>query len=225
MKKIRDMPANERPRERLVKQGVSSLSDAELLAVILRTGTYKENAVELSREILKKFNIKNLSHASITKLKKVFGVGEAKACQILASFELGRRLASFRPEKYKKINNPKEAAALIFPKLIGLKKEHLIGIYLDSRKKIIKEETIFIGSLDASIINPREIFEIALNEGAAAIILAHNHPSGDMKPSIEDIKITKELAKAGGLLGIELLDHIIISGKKYFSMRENNIFD
>ena len=220
MEKIKDLLKSERPREKLAKHGVSALSDAELLAVILRTGTYKENAIELSRELLKKFNIKILSRIDITRLKKIFGIGEAKACQITACFELGRRLALFRKEKTQKISRPKDIAALIYPKLAGLKKEHLIGIYLDSRKRIVKEETIFIGSLNASIVHPREIFEIALNEGAVAVILMHNHPSGDIRPSDEDIKITRELAKAGEMLGIDVLDHIIIAEKKYFSMRE-----
>jgi len=225
MERIKDLPENERPRERLAKQGVSALSDAELIAIILRTGTSKENVVGLALKLLGKFNLEKLSRVDITKLKKIFGIGEAKACQIAACFELGRRLSISKVGKMPKINHPKDVVALISPKLAGQKREHLIGIFLNSRKRIIKEETIFIGTLNASMIHPREIFKIALDEDAVAIILVHNHPSGDLNPSNEDIKITRELVKAGKLLGITLLDHIIIERKKYFSMREKGIID
>jgi len=225
MGKIKDLPISERPRERLLKQGVSALSDAELIAIILRTGTAKENAVELALELLKKFSLKELSRINIAKLEKIFGIGEAKACQIAACFELGRRLALSRNEKMQKISHPKDVVSIISPKLENQKREHLIGIYLNSRRKILKEETIFIGTLDASLIHPREIFKIALDESAAAIILAHNHPSGSLKPSLEDIKITKELMKIGKLFGIKLLDHIIICGKKYFSMMKKGLLN
>jgi len=224
-RKIKDFPESERPRERLLKQGVSSLSDSELLAVILRTGTYRENVIELARELLRKFNLKTLSRANISKLQKMFGIGEAKACQIAACFELGRRLFSFKEEKKQRIDKPKDVFRLLSSKLNGLKQEQLIGIYLNSRRKIIKEEVIFSGSLNENIINSREIFSIAINEGAAALILVHNHPSGDPKPSSEDIKITKEIKEAGKLLDIQLLDHIIIGEKNYFSMKEKGFFD
>ena len=225
MERIKDLPENERPRERLAKQGASALSDAELIAIILRTGTAKENVIGLALKLLERFNLEKLSRINITKLKRIFGIGEAKACQIAACFELGRRLSISKAGKTPKINHPKDVVALISPKLAGQKREHLIGIFLNSRKKVLKEEVIFIGTLDASLIHPREIFKIALEEGAAAIILAHNHPSGELKPSDEDIKITKDLIKAGKLLGIDFLDHLIICGKKYFSMREKGILN
>jgi DNA repair protein RadC len=225
MGKIKDLPLNERPRERLVKKGVSALSDAELIAIILRTGTQKGNVLELSLQLLKKFDLKSLSRINITRLKQIFGIGEAKACQIAACFELGRRLAVSKNENMQKISNPRDILALISPKLENQEKEHLIGIYLNSRRKILREEIIFIGTLDASLIHPREIFKVALEESAAAVILVHNHPSGNLKPSLEDIEITKELVAAGNSLGIRLLDHIIICGKKYFSMREKGIID
>lgn len=222
-RKIKDFPESERPRERLMRQGVSSLSDAELIAVILRTGTAKENAVEMSRELLKRFNLKALSRVNISNLKRTCGIGEAKACQIAACFELGRRLSSFSEGNKPVIRGPKDVAKRMIPRMMGIKKEQLVGIYLDSRKRIIKEETIFSGSLNETIVNPREIFALAINEGAAAIILVHNHPSGDLKPSAEDIRMTKGIIEAGKLMDVQLLDHIIIGEKGHFSMKERGI--
>ncbi len=221
--KIKDFPLDERPRERLAKKGPKSLSNAELLAIILRTGNKKENAIDLSKRLIKKYNLKKLSRIRFTSLKKTFGIGKVKASQIIACFELGRRMFSFRNKKSKTINTAKDIANFLMPELSNLKKEHFIGIFLDSRKKIIKKETIFIGSLDTSIIHPREIFKIALAESAAAAILVHNHPSGNPEPSQEDIAITKQITKAGDLLGITILDHIIITDNKYLSLSEQDL--
>ena len=151
------------------------------------------------------------------------GIGNVKACQITACFELGRRLASFKDNKKPQISNAKDVAKLFIPEMGTLEKEHFKGVYLDSKRRIIKQETIFIGSLNESVVHPREIFKIAIEESSAAIILLHNHPSGDPNPSSFDIKMTKELIKAGELLGIEILDHIIIGGEKYVSLRENGL--
>jgi len=222
--KIKDLSSDERPRERLIEHGPKTLSNAELLAIILRQGSKKENVVELSTRLLRKYNLKSLSRLKITTLKKILGIGEAKACQIVACFELSRRLARFNKEKRIQINSAKDIAKLFIPEMSTLKQEHFVGIYLDSRKRIIKEETIFIGSLNTSVIHPREIFQVALSEGAAAIIVLHNHPSGDPEPSDEDIEITKQLHAAGKILGIELLDHVIIGDKKYYSLREKGYF-
>lgn len=222
--RIKDLPLEERPRERLVKHGPKTLSNSELLAIILRSGSKKENILELSKKILKENNIKSLSRKRITSLKNNSGIGEAKACQIIACFELGRRLAAFKEQSNPIIHNAKDIVKVFMVEMSSLKKEHFKGIFLDSRKRIIKDETIFIGSLNASIIHPREIFQVALEEGAAAVILLHNHPSGNPKPSDEDIEITKQLNKAGDILGIEVLDHIIIGNKRYFSFREKGYF-
>lgn len=221
---IKDFPLEERPRERLIKTGPKSLSNAELLAIILRTGNKKENVLELSKRLIKEHNLKTLSRIRVNSLKKTFGIGQAKACQLIACFELGRRMSCLKHGKNYTINSAKNIATILMPELSNLKKEHFIGIFLDSRKRIIKKETIFIGSLDSSIIHPREIFKIALAESAAAVILAHNHPSGDPKPSQEDIEITKQITKAGEILGIQVLDHIVIGDNKFVSLKEKGLF-
>lgn len=217
---IKDMQEQERPREKLIKHGPKTPTDSELLAIILSTGSKKENVLSLSRNLLKKYNLKSLSKHNITKLKKQLGIGDVKACQIVACFELGRRLSSFNELKKPQIISSKDVAKLFLPEMQILEQEHFKCIYLDTKQRIIKNQTIFIGSLNESVIHPREIFKIAIEESAAAIILLHNHPSGDPSPSSSDIKITKELIQAGDLLGIKVLDHIIIGGKKYISLRE-----
>lgn len=214
---------DDRPREKLIKNGANTLSDSELLAIILGTGSKKESVINVSNKLFSKYNVKSLSRLSIGTLKKELGIGDAKACQVVACFELGRRLARFKADKKPLIKDARSVAKIFIPEMSSLKKEHFKGIYLDSRKRIIREETIFIGSLNESVIHPREIFEIALNENAAALILLHNHPSGDPKPSSEDIEITKELVKAGDILGIPVLDHIIIGNQKYTSLREKGL--
>ncbi len=220
---IKTLPTEERPREKLIKYGSKTLTNSELLAIILRTGNKKESVLELSNKFFKKYNIKSLSRLKTSTLEKQLGIGDAKACQIMACFELGKRLSSFKEDKQPQIKNAKDVAKLFIPEMSNLEKEHFKGIYLDSRKRIIKQENIFIGSLNESVVHPREIFKIALDENAAAIILLHNHPSGDSSPSSFDIKITKELIKAGELLGIQILDHIIIGGGKYFSFKEKEL--
>lgn len=220
--KIKDILETERPRERLQSYGVQALSNSELLSIILGQGSKKENVIELSNRLLKENNLDSLSVLNISELKKVFGIGEAKACQIVSCFELGRRTASFNPEKKVSINSANDVVELFSPKLNFLKKEHFICIYLNSRKKVIKKETIFIGTLDASLVHPREIFEIAIKEGASGIILLHNHPSGDSNPSREDLEVTEQLISSGEILGISVIDHVIIGNKNYHSFRESN---
>lgn len=215
--RIRSLPLDERPREKLIKNGSRALSNSELLAIILRTGNKKESAVKVAHKLFNKYDLKSLSRISVNGLKKEFGVGDAKACQIIACFELGRRLAGFKREKSIVIRGAKDLAELVIPEMGSLNKEHFKGFFLDSRNKIIKEEIIFVGSLNESVVNPREIFQIALNENAASLILVHNHPSGDVKPSKEDIEVTNQIVHAGEILGIPVLDHIIIAENKYFS--------
>ncbi|MCH8945751.1 MAG: DNA repair protein RadC [Nanoarchaeota archaeon] len=221
--KIKSLPIEERPREKLIKNKPETLSNSELLAIILGTGNKNENAINVANKLFSKYNVKFLSRLSIGTLKKELGIGNAKACQIVACFELGRRLSKFKEDKKRPIKNAKDIAKIFIPEMGSLKKEHFKGIYLDSKKRILKEETIFIGSLNESVIHPREIFQIALNENAAALILIHNHPSGNPKPSIQDIEITKELVKSGDILGIPVLDHIIIGSNKYVSLREKGL--
>lgn len=220
--RIKDLPKEEQPQERLIRQGVDALSDAELLAVIIRIGNERENALELSRRILKKFNIKNLSGVSFNQIKKFGNLTNAKASQILACFELARRLAAFKEREKPVIKEVKDVVDFLVPKMRHLNKEVFKGIYLDSRNRFIKEEVLFVGTLNESLIHPREIFKTALVEGATAVILAHNHPSGDPEPSKEDIRVTKKMIRIGELMDILVLDHIIIGDNRYVSMKEKN---
>lgn len=217
---IKNLPDDKKPREKLLKHGPAFLTDTELLAIILRTGSKKENVLKLSENFLKKYNIKSLAKLNVAVLKKQFGIGDAKACQMLACFELGKRLFTFSENKKTQIQKSEDLVRIVLPEMCFLEKEHLKAIYLDSRKRIIKSETIFIGSLNESVVHPREIFKRALEENAAAIILVHNHPSGDPSPSEFDFKITKEILNSGEILGVPVLDHIIIGDKEYFSFRE-----
>lgn len=221
--KMRDLPEFERPVERMERKGAESLSDAELLAIILRTGSSGQNVLDLCRQMLQKFDIKRLSRTSLNQLKKFNGIGKVKASQIAACFELARRLECFESRNLKKIKSSKDAVSLLKSELSTLNKEHFRCLYLDSRNNLIRNETVSIGSLNASLIHPREIFKIALMESASAIILVHNHPSGDPTPSEEDAKITKEIMDAGRLMGIEVLDHVIIGNRKYFSFADENL--
>jgi DNA repair protein RadC len=218
--RIHDLPKDERPRERLIKNGASTLSDSELLAIILRTGSKQENVINLSQRILKEYNIKQLSQINLTQLMKVHGIKESKAAQIAACFEIARRLESFNDEDKQKINSPEDVYRRIYPKMREQKKELFIELCLDTKNRVIKEETISVGSLNANIVHPREVFKLALAESAAHIIVAHNHPSGDPTPSREDIEITKKLVDTGTIMGITLLDHVIIGDGRHFSMKE-----
>ncbi len=218
--RIHDLPEEERPRERLVRNGPESLSNAELLAIILRTGSRAENVVSMSSRILSEYSIKQLSLANIKRLMQIHGIGEAKASQISAVFELARRLETFVEEPKRKVRSPKDVYTLMYPKMREQKKERFITLYLDTKNQILKEETVSIGSLNASIVHPREVFKSALLESSASVIMIHNHPSGDPSPSREDILVTEKLVEGGKLLGIDVLDHIIIGDGKYVSLKD-----
>jgi len=218
--RIRDIPEEERPRERLIRNGPESLSNAELLGVILRTGSNKENVVSLSSRILSKYNIKQLSLANVSRLMQENGVGKAKAAQIAAVFELSRRLEMFVEEPKRKICSPKDVYTLMYPKMREQKKEKFITLCLDTKNQILKEEVVSIGSLNASIVHPREVFKSALLESSASVIMVHNHPSGDPSPSREDIMVTEKMVEGGKLLGIDVLDHIIIGDGRYVSLKD-----
>ncbi|VVB94021.1 RadC-like JAB domain protein [uncultured archaeon] len=218
--RIQDMKKEERPRERLMNSGAASLSDSELLAIILRTGSRKENVLNMSQRILSEYNLKQLSAVNHAQLMKIHGLKESKAAQIAACFEIARRLESFNEEAKPKINSPEDVYRLIYPWMREQKKECFIELCLDTKNQVIKEETVSIGSLNANIVHPREVFKTALAESAAHIIVAHNHPSGDPTPSREDIEITKKLIEAGNIIGITVLDHVIIGDGRHFSMKE-----
>ena len=218
--RIIDMQKEERPRERLIKYGASSLSDSELLAIILRVGSRKENVITLSQRILKEYNLKQLSRVNLNNLMKIHGIKQGKAAQIAACFEIARRLESFDDTDKPKISSPEDVYRRLYPKLREQKKESFVELCLDTKNHIIKEETISVGTLNANIVHPRDVFKTALEESAANIIVAHNHPSGDPTPSREDIEITKKLIEAGKIIGIEVLDHVIIGDGRHLSMKE-----
>jgi DNA repair protein RadC len=218
--RILDMQKEERPRERLLKSGAASLADSELLAIILRTGTKQENVINLCQRLLSMYNLKQLSQTNIARLTEIHGIKDSKAAQIAACFEIARRLEAFSEDSKPKINSPEDVYRRIYPKMREQKKEMFIELCLDTKNQIIKEDTISVGSLNANVVHPREVFKIALAESAAHIIVAHNHPSGDPTPSREDIEITKKLAETGKIIGIDVLDHVIIGDGRHFSMKE-----
>lgn len=218
--KIKDLPKVDRPREKLEKYGPERLSNSELLAILLRTGSEGVNVVELSNKILKKFSSDGLVKASFKELKDTFGLGAAKASEIVACFELGRRL----------LQN-KQSVLLLSPQDVwnqlkdirDNKKEHFVIFFLDARNQEIKREIVSVGSLNANLVHPREVFEPAVRHLAAQVIIAHNHPAGDLDPSDHDIEITKRLAEAGEILGIELIDHIIVTKSSFTSFKEKQL--
>lgn len=212
--RIKDTPKVDRPQEKLVKYGVKKLTDAELLAIILRTGTKDCNVIELSKKILRRFKDR-INEIDIKSLKEINGLGEIKACQIIAALELSNRLSQ---EKIKPRLISPQAVFDSVKEIRESKKEHLLAIYLDVKNREISREIISVGTLTASLVHPREIFEPAIRQLAAGIILVHNHPSGETEPSKEDIDVTKKLQKAGNLLGIEIVDHIIVSKGGYLSI-------
>ncbi|MDD5492350.1 MAG: DNA repair protein RadC [bacterium] len=217
---MNEVPSIERPREKLIHYGPEKLSITELLAILLRSGKKGENVVELANKIVKKYGHNKLPHLTYNDLQEYHGLGPAKACEIVACFELGKRLLKDKKtELYLKPEN-------VFDQLKDIrdnKKEHFVILYLDTRNQEIKKEIISIGSLNASLVHPREVFEPAVRNTAAQIIIAHNHPSGDTNPSTEDINISHRLAEAGKIMGIEVIDHVIVSKSSYFSFKEKGL--
>ncbi|WP_406656892.1 DNA repair protein RadC [Methanolobus sp. ZRKC2] len=217
---IRAMPEDERPRERLLKFGPEALSNAELLAIILRTGSRKENVINMCSRIFSEYSLKQLSQANIKQLMQIHGIGAAKAAQIAAVFELARKLEGFTDKPKRKIRNPADVYSLLYPKMREQKKEKLVALFLDTKNQVIRDEVISIGTLNANIVHPREVFKAALMESCASVILSHNHPSGDPTPSIEDITVTEKLVEGGKLLGIDVLDHVVIGDGGYVSLKD-----
>lgn len=218
---IRDLHVDDRPRERLIKQGPQSLSNQELIAILLRTGTKRESVLSLANRVLISFEkLHELKHATLEEIMSIKGIGQAKAVQLLAAIELGRRLSQKQVESRFTIRSPKDAASFLMPEMASLQQEHFVALYLNVKNQVIHKQTIFIGSLNSSIVHPREIFKEAVKRSAASIICAHNHPSGNAAPSPEDIEVTKRLQEAGFIIGIELIDHIIIGDHQYYSLKE-----
>jgi len=217
--KIKDWPESERPREKLINLGVDKLSDAELLAIILRAGSGKITAVDLAKRLLIEYSgLIPLSCVSISELKKLKGIGNTKAVTLVASFEIGKRIASGGDIKKIKLTSPENVAEYFIPSMWNLKKEIFKIVLLDSNNQIIKDVQISEGSLNSSIVHPREVFKPAILESSASIILIHNHPSGSIEPSSDDIEITKKIIETGKIIGINVYDHIIIGGKKFTSL-------
>ncbi|MEI4769414.1 DNA repair protein RadC [Psychrobacillus sp. FJAT-51614] len=218
---IRDVHIADRPRERLIRQGAQSLSNQELIAILLRTGTKQESVLHLANRVLNFIEqIQELKNATLEEIMSVKGIGQAKAVQLLAAVELGRRLSQQKTDEKFTIRSPKDAAAYLMTDMTSLTQEHFVVLFLNVKNQILHKQTIFIGSLNASIVHPREIFREAVKRSAASIICAHNHPSGNPSPSSEDIDVTKRLLEAGQIMGIELLDHVIIGDHQFISLKE-----
>ncbi len=217
--RIKDFSEEQRPRERLCKHGASILSDAELLAIILKIGNKEENVIEMSHRVIAKYGLEKLANCSLSELRQIKGIGNAKACEILAAFELAKRANICSAEK-RSIKSAQDVFNYFHPKMRELTREQFCILLLDLKNKIIKEELISLGTLNGSLIHPREVFKSAIKESANSIIIVHNHPSGDPAPSKEDEEITVKLVEAGDMLGINVLDHVIIGRDRYWSWKE-----
>ncbi|MDW0118104.1 DNA repair protein RadC [Sporosarcina thermotolerans] len=218
---IRDVHIADRPRERLIRQGAASLSNQELVAILLRTGTKEESVLLLANRILNSFDkIQDLKNATVEEMMAVKGVGQAKAVQLLAAAEIGKRIHRRHSEGRYVIKSPEDAAAYLMTDMSSLLQEHFVVLFMNVKNEVLHKQTIFIGSLNSSIVHPREIFREAVKRSAASIIVSHNHPSGNPSPSPEDIEVTKRLVEAGSIMGIELLDHIIIGDHRFISLKE-----
>ncbi|MFF2910860.1 MULTISPECIES: DNA repair protein RadC [Bacillales] len=218
---LRDLPHEERPRERMMHYGAESLSQAELLAILLRTGTHQESAIHVAQRILSQVgSLRQLADLSIKEMTEIKGIGPAKAVQLKAGIELGRRMANSRLTEPVIIRSPQDAAEILTEQLRYLQKEHFVCLFLNTKNHVIAQETLSMGSLNASIVHPREVFRAAIKCSSASIICAHNHPSGDPTPSPEDIALTGRLLRAGEIVGIDVLDHLIIGDKGFVSLKE-----
>ena len=220
--KIKDLPKIERPREKLIAKGPQNLKDEELLAILLRTGIEGKNVLEIARQILRKYSKKRILKMKYEDLIKIKGINSAKACTILASIELIKRALEVGEETLPKIESIKDVIAQM-SYLRDKTREHLAALYLNARNELVFKKHIFVGTLDANIAHPREIFEHALANHAASVILVHNHPSGDPQPSKADLEITKRILEAGKILGVDVLDHIIITKTKTLSFKQKKL--
>ena len=223
---VKDLPCDERPREKLLAYGARSLSNTELLAVLLHSGTRRKSVLQVAQELLSRYRENGLAsivNRSPGELSSVDGIGPAKTATLLAAVELGLRLAQKPPSDKFIVRSPADAAEYAMPHLRYEQKEHFAIMLLNTKNHVLSFQDVSIGSLDASIVHPREVFRCAIANAAAGIILVHNHPSGDPTPSREDLHITSRLVKAGAILDIEVLDHIIIGDNKYTSLKEQGM--
>jgi DNA repair protein RadC len=221
---IKDLPSSERPRERLARLGAGALLDSELLAIILRVGVGGENAVRMAERLLGHFGgLSGLARASVAELSSVKGVGVAKAVQLKAAFELGRRLLIESPDERPQVLSPADAARLLMGEMSLLSQEQLRVMLLDTRNRVLDTQTVYVGGLNSAVVRVSEVFREAITHNCAAIIVAHNHPSGDPDPSPEDVAITRRIVEAGHLLGIEVLDHLVIGHQRFVSLKERGL--
>ena len=213
--KIKEIAKEQRPRERLKAGNV--LNDAELLALLLGSGTKGESAIDMGNRLLSENGLDKLNSLSIQELMKIKGIGLAKASKLIAAFELSKRVSSGKICE-KIVKNPSDIASHYIEKLKDLKKEHFIAVFLDSKNKIIKDEIISIGTLNSSLVHPREVFKEAIKNSANSVILVHNHPSGSVEPSDEDYRVNKVLVETGNLVGIKVLDHLVVGGEEWITL-------
>ncbi|MBA3472113.1 MAG: DNA repair protein RadC [Rubrobacter sp.] len=220
---IKQLPPELRPRERLLEAGPSALSDGELLGLLFGIGSREKTAVELAGEVISEAGgLHGLYDVSVHELMQVNGIGEAKACIILAAVELGRRIGQVRNPGRPVVSSPADVARLLRGRIANLDRENFVVVLLNTKNEVIETSTVSVGTLGASLVHPREVFKPAVRASAASVILAHNHPSGKVEPSREDREVTRRLGEAADILGIEVLDHVIV-GDGYFSMKENGM--
>lgn len=221
---IKDLPSADRPRERLIREGATVLSTAELLAIIFRVGVDGENVLTLSNRLLAKYGgLAGLARAPFTDLQNEHGLGEAKVATLKAAFELGRRLSIAAPEERFQVRSPADAANFLMGEMSMLEQEELRVMLLDTRNRVLSVSKVYTGSLNTSVIRTSEIFREAIRRNAAAIVVAHNHPSGDPSPSPEDVAVTRNIIQAGQLLDIDVLDHLVIGQQRFVSLKERGL--
>lgn len=221
---IRELPPSERPRERLHHYGAAALSHAELLAIILRTGVGGENVLDMAQRLLSSYHgLAGLARASFSELASEHGLGIAKAAQIQAAFELGKRLLVASPDERPQVTSPADAANLLMPEMGFLEQEHLRTLLLDTKHRVLASPTVYVGNVNTSVIRVAELFREAIRLNCVALIVVHNHPSGDPTPSPDDIRVTEQIVQAGKLLGIEVLDHLVIGHQRYVSLKERGL--
>ncbi len=223
---VRDLPIDERPREKLMADGAACLSNVELLAILLRTGTKENSVLRVAEQVLARYKDVGLTammSMSVAELSSVQGIGAVKAATILAAVELGRRLSQKAAEKVEIVHGPEDVAHYAMPRFRFEQKEHFAVMLLNTKNHILGLTDVSVGSLSASIVHPREVFQTALWYAAAAMILIHNHPSGDPSPSREDINVTQRLVKAGKIMDIPVLDHIVLGDNRFVSIKEKGL--
>lgn len=213
----------DRPREKLAKLGPENLTETELLALILRTGRRGLGVLEMSGSLLKKYSLGDLTRTPLADLQNIAGVGKSKACGLIAVFEIAKRLNDVDKKSQRMYLSPKDFESF-FEEYRKSRKEHILAFYLNARSQLVHKELVSLGTADFAVIHPREVFEPAIIHNAASVVLGHNHPSGCVDPSLEDIKITKELVKAGRILGVRLVDHIIFTAMEMLSFKSKRLF-